>query len=147
LFPYLEALKRKFTDIPVLPIWGVGMDTDTVAKNIKTFNTVKGPAILITSDVGQEGLNLYAPALWNIEVPRTYSDYKQRANRINRADSKSKGIDHTWIYRAVAANTIEERADAKILRRRDEAEAIRGVIDENVDMTDTVDMTPYGFLF
>jgi len=147
LFPYLEALRKKFPDIPVLPIWGVGMSSDTVAENIRTFNTIKGPAILITSDVGQEGLNLYAPYLWNIEVPRTYSDYKQRANRINRADSKSKGIDHTWIYRAVAANTIEERADAKILRRRDEAEAIRGVVDENIDMTDTIDMTPYGFLF
>ena len=147
LFPYLETLQKKFPDIPVLPIWGVGMDSDTVTNNIKTFNTVKGPAILITSDVGQEGLNLYAPYLWNIEVPRTYSDYKQRANRINRADSKSKGISHTWIYRAVAANTIEERADAKILRRRDEAEAIRGVVDENVDMYDTIDLTPRGFLF
>jgi len=147
LFPYLAALRKKFPDIPILPIWGVGMGSDEVANNIKTFNTVSGPAILITSDVGQEGLNLYAPYLWNIEVPRTYSDYKQRANRINRADSKSKGISHTWIYRAVAANTVEERADAKILRRRDEAEAIRGVIDENVDMNDTIDITPYGFLF
>jgi len=147
LFPYLEALVKRFPDVPILPIWGVGMDSNTVTENIKTFNTVKGPAILITSDVGQEGLNLYAPYLWNIEVPRTYSDYKQRANRINRADSKSKGISHTWIYRAVAANTVEERADAKILRRRDEAEAIRGVIDEDVDMYDTIDLTPRGFLY
>ena len=147
LFPYLEALKKKFPGIPVLPIWGVGMDSQTVADNIKTFNTTSGPAILITSDVGQEGLNLYAPYLWNIEVPRTYSDYKQRANRINRADSKSKGIDHTWIYRAVAANTIEERADAKILRRRNEAEAIRGVVDDYADLNDTIDLTPRGFLW
>ena len=147
LFPYLEALKKKFPNIPVLPVWGVGMSSDEVTKNINTFNSVKGPAILITSDVGQEGLNLYAPYLWNIEVPRTYSDYKQRANRINRADSRSKGIDHTWIFRPVAVDTVEERADAKILRRRDEAEAIRGVVDENVDMNDIVDLTPYGFLF
>jgi len=147
LFPYLEALKKKFPDIPVLPIWGVGMDSNTVTNNIRTFNTVSGPAILITSDVGQEGLNLYAPYLWNIEVPRTYSDYKQRANRINRADSKSKGISHTWIYRAVAADTIEERVDAKIIRRRDEAEAIRGTVDENVDLHSTIDVTPKGFLW
>jgi len=148
LFPYYEALKEKFgADFPVLPIWGVGMDSDTVTKNISTFNSTKSPAILITSDVGQEGLNLYAPYLWNIEVPRTYAAYKQRANRINRADSKSKGISHTWIYRTVASNTIEERVDAKVLRRRDEAEAIRGVVDEHVDMYDTIDMTPRGFLF
>ena len=147
LFPYLEALKAKFAGIPILPIWGVGMSSDEVTKNIKIFNETKGPAILITSDVGQEGLNLYAPYLWNIEIPRTYSDYKQRANRINRADSKSKGISHTWIYRPVAVGTIEERVDAKILRRRAEAEAIRGVVDENANMEDTIDLTPKGFLF
>lgn len=147
LFPYLEALREKFSGVPILPIWGVGMNSDEVTKNIKTFNETSGPAILITSDVGQEGLNLYAPYLWNIEIPRTYSDYKQRANRINRADSKSKGINHTWIYRPVAVGTIEERVDSKILRRRAEAEAIRGVVDENADMEDTIDLTPKGFLF
>ena len=148
LFPYLEAIKAKFgKDVPILPIWGVGMDTEQVAQNIKTFNSTTGPAVLITSDVGQEGLNLYAPYLWNIEIPRTYSDYKQRKDRINRADSKSKGIHHTWVYRPVAVGTIEERVDSKILRRRAEAEAIRGVVDEHVDMEDTVDLTPKGFLF
>jgi len=147
LFPYLAALRAKFSGIPILPIWGVGMGSDEVAQNIKTFNSTKGPAILLTSDVGQEGLNLYAPYLWNIEIPRTYSDYKQRKDRINRADSRSKGISHTWVYRPVAVGTIEERVDSKILRRRAEAEAIRGVVDEHVDMEDTVDLTPKGFLF
>ena len=148
LFPYYEELKRKFgSDVPVLAIWGVGMDTDTAARNIKTFNETKGGAILITSDVLQEGANLYAPYLWNIEIPRTYAEYKQRKDRINRADSRSKGISHTWTYRAVASGTIEERVDGKVLRRRAEAAAIRGVVDELVDMDDTVDMTPKGLLF
>jgi len=148
LFPYYEELKRRFGgDIPVLAIWGVGMDTETAARNIKTFNETRGGAILITSDVLQEGANLYAPYLWNIEIPRTYAEYKQRKDRINRADSKSKGISHTWTYRAVASDTIEERVDSKVLRRRAEAAAIRGVVDELVDMDDTVDMTPQGLLF
>ena len=147
LFPYLEALKTRFPGVPILPIWGVGMNSEDVTNNIKTFNSTTEPAILITSDVGQEGLNLYAPYLWNIEIPRTYSDYKQRKDRINRADSRSKGISHTWVYRPVAVGTIEERVDSKILRRRAEAESIRGVVDEHVDMEDTVDLTPKGFLF
>jgi len=147
LFPYMEALKKKFHGVPVLPIWGVGMDSSQVTKNIQQFNNDKGPAVLITSDVGQEGLNLYAPYLWNIEVPRTYSEYKQRANRINRADSKSKGISHTWVYRTVASNTIEERVDGKVLRRRAEAELIRGNIDENINMEDTIDVSPKSLLF
>ena len=123
------------------------MDTSQVTQNIKQFNSCQGPAVLITSDVGQEGLNLYAPYLWNIEIPRTYAEYKQRKDRINRADSKSKGIDRTWIYRPVASGTIEERIDAKILRRRAEAEAIRGVVDENVNMEDTIDVGPRSLLF
>ena len=147
LFPYLEALKAKFKDVPILPIWGVGMKSDETTHNIRTFNETKGPAVLLTSDVGQEGLNLYAPYLWNIEIPRTYAEYKQRKDRINRADSKSKGVSHTWIYRPVANDTIEERIDAKILRRRAEAEAIRGVVDENVDMEDTIDLSPRSLLF
>jgi len=148
LFPYFEELKRKFgKDIPVLGIWGVGMNSDTAALNVKTFNETSGPAILITSDVLQEGANIYAPYLWNIEIPRTYSEYKQRKDRINRADSRSRGISHTWTYRPVAVGTIEERVDSKILRRRAEAQAIRGVVDEHVDMDDTVDLTPKGLLF
>ena len=147
LFPYMEALQKKFHGVPILPIWGVGMDSSQVTKNIQQFNNDKGPAVLITSDVGQEGLNLYAPYLWNIEVPRTYSEYKQRANRINRADSKSKGISHTWVYRTVASNTIEERVDSKVLRRRAEAELIRGAVDENIDMEDTIDVSPKSLLF
>lgn len=147
LFPYFEALKKQFPDALILPIWGVGMSSDQAAENMKKFNDAKGPAVLITSDVLQEGANLYAPYLWNIEVPRTYADYKQRKDRINRADSRSKGVDKTWVYRSVAVNTIEERADAKVLRRRAEAEAIRGVVDEHADMEDTIDLTPHGFLF
>ena len=147
LFPYLEALKKKFSGVPILPIWGVGMKSEETTRNIQTFNSTKGPAVLLTSDVGQEGLNLYAPYLWNIEIPRTYAEYKQRKDRINRADSRSKGISNTWIYRPVAVGTIEERVDGKILRRRSEAEAIRGVVDENVDMDDTIEMTPKGLLF
>ena len=147
LFPYMDALKSHFRDVPVLPIWGVGLDPQVVTKNIKQFNSTEGPAVLITSDVGQEGLNLYAPYLWNIEIPTTYAAYKQRKDRINRADSKSKGVNHTWIYRPVGIDTVEERIDAKVLRRRNEAELIRGSIDEDVDMEDTIKITPQSLLF
>lgn len=139
LFPYLRALKDKFgKNIPIYAIWGVGMSDDEQQAAIKAFNNHKGAAIFLSSDAGQEGLNLYAPYLWHIEVPRSYSEYKQRKDRINRGDSISKGITHTWVYRPVAYNTIEERTDQKVLLRRSEAEAIRGVIDENVSLTEEI---------
>ena len=47
----------------------------------------------------------------------------------------------------MASGTIEERVDAKILRRRAEAEVIRGVVDELVDMEDTIDVGPKSLLF
>jgi len=148
LFPYLEQLKRDFgKDALILPIWGVGMSSETANDHIRQFNESKRPTVLITSDVLQEGANLYAPYLWNLEIPTTYSAYKQRKDRINRADSRSKGVEHTWVYRPVASGTVEERIDAKVINRRNEAEAIRGVVDEDVDMDDTISITPEGLLF
>lgn len=148
LFPYVKALKEKFPDIPVLAVWGVGMSDEEAVANVEKFNRLSGPAILITSDVIKEGVNLYAPYLWNIEVPLTYAEYKQRKDRINRADSRSKGIETTLIYRSVALDTVEEIIDReKLLRRRDEASAIRGIVDDNVDMNDSVVLTPRGLLF
>jgi hypothetical protein len=139
LFPYLRALKAKYNgNLPINAIWGVGMSDDEQQDAIKSFNEQKGAAILLSSDAGQEGLNLYAPYLWHIEVPRSYSEYKQRKDRINRGDSVSKGITHTWIYRPVAIGTIEERTDQKVLLRRSEAEAIRGVVDENVSLEEEI---------
>jgi len=148
LFPYLEQLKRDFgKDALILPIWGVGMSSETANDYIRQFNESRGPTVLITSDVLQEGANLYAPYLWNLEIPDTYAAYKQRKDRINRADSRSKGISHTWVYRPVALGTIEERMDSKVINRRNEAQAIRGVVDENIDMHDTIDLSPAGLLF
>jgi len=139
LFPYLRALKAKYSgSVQINAIWGVGMSDDEQQDAIKSFNEQKGAAILLSSDAGQEGLNLYAPYLWHIEVPRSYSEYKQRKDRINRGDSISKGITHTWIYRPVAMETIEERTDQKVLLRRNEAEAIRGVVDENVSFEEEI---------
>jgi len=139
LFPYLRALKEKYNgNLPIQAIWGVGMSDDEQQDAIKSFNDHKGASILLSSDAGQEGLNLYAPYLWHIEVPRSYSEYKQRKDRINRGDSVSKGVTHTWIYRPVAMGTIEERTDEKVLLRRSEAEAIRGVVDENVSLKEEI---------
>jgi len=146
LFPYLKNLREKFgKELPVDAIWGVGMSDEEQQTAIKSFNSTKGPSILLSSDAGQEGLNLYAPYLWHIEMPRSYTEYKQRKDRINRGDSISKGVTHTWIYRPVAQGTIEERTDQKVLLRRAEAEAIRGVVDENVSLTEEV--TVQGLLF
>jgi Type III restriction enzyme, res subunit/Helicase conserved C-terminal domain len=139
LFPYLKALRTKYNgNLPIYAIWGVGMSDDEQQDAIKAFNEHKGAAILLSSDAGQEGLNLYAPYLWHIEMPRSYTEYKQRKDRINRGDSVSKGITHTWIYRPVAIGTIEERTDQKVLLRRNEAEAIRGVVDENVSLEEEI---------
>lgn len=93
------------------------------------FNGHDGPAVLLCSDAGQEGLNLYAPYLFHLEMPWTYAAYRQRRDRIHRADSRDRGIERVWVYRFLVAGTVEERIDRLVMSRRGQAEAIQGVED------------------
>lgn len=93
------------------------------------FNGHDGPAVLLCSDAGQEGLNLYAPYLFHLEMPWTYAAYRQRRDRIHRADSRDRGVERVWVYRFLVGGTVEERIDRLVMARRGQAEAIQGVAD------------------
>lgn len=128
LFPYLRQLKKDLPGVPIFTIHGgEGLTNAYIANEVESFNKIKGPAILLSSDVGQEGLNLYAPYLLHIELPTLYSTYKQRSDRIDRADSISKGIDHTWVYSFVTEDTVERNVEKRVLQRKNESEAIKGL--------------------
>jgi superfamily II DNA or RNA helicase len=150
LFLYEDALKKKFgQDIPIIAHWGTGLDDSEKKLRRDKFNSISGPALFLTSDAGQRGLNLYAPYLYHIELPRMYSTYKQRSERINRADSKSKGINTTWTYWSTAKGTVEEKVEQKVILRKQEAEIIRGQRDSEEDMEDAEEiyLSPKDFLF
>ena len=150
LFLYEDALKKRFgTEVPIITHWGTGLDDSEKKIRRDKFNSISGPALFLTSDAGQRGLNLYAPYLYHIELPRMYSTFKQRSERINRADSKDKGIETTWNYWSTAKGTVEEKVEQKVILRKQEAEIIRGQRDSEEDMEDaeSVYLSPKDFLF
>lgn len=150
LFLYEDALKKRFgKEVPIITHWGTGLDDAEKKVRRDNFNAIDGPALFLTSDAGQRGLNLYAPYLYHIELPRMYSTFKQRSERINRADSKSKGIETTWNYWSAAKGTVEEKVEQKVILRKQEAEIIRGQRDSDEDMEDAeeVYLSPKDFLF
>lgn len=150
LFLYEDMLKKKFgQEVPIISHWGTGLDDSEKKIRRDNFNATDGPALFLTSDAGQRGLNLYAPYLYHIELPRMYSTFKQRSDRINRADSKSKGINTTWTYWSTAKNTVEEKIEQKVILRKQEADIIRGQRDTEEDMEDAEEiyLSPKDFLF
>jgi len=150
LFLYEDQLKKTFgKDVPIFTHWGTGLDDSEKKIRRDNFNATKGPALFLTSDAGEKGLNLYAPYLYHIELPRMYSTFKQRSERINRADSKSKGISTTWTYWSTAKGTVEEKVEQKIILRKQEADIIRGQQDSSEDMEDAEEiyLSPKDFLF
>ena len=150
LFLYEDALKKTFgKEVPIITHWGTGLDDDEKKVRRDNFNNISGPALFLTSDAGEKGLNLYAPYLYHIELPRMYSTFKQRSERINRADSKSKGIETTWTYWSAAKGTVEEKVEQKVILRKQEADLIRGQRDSEEDMEDAeeVYLSPKDFLF
>ena len=136
-------------EIPIISHWGTGLDDEEKKIRRENFNSISGPALFLTSDAGEKGLNLYAPYLYHIELPRMYSTFKQRSDRINRADSKSKGISTTWTYWATAKGTVEEKIEQKVILRKQEADIIRGQRDTEEDLEDAeeVYLSPKDFLF
>lgn len=150
LFLYAESFKKTFgKDVPIITHWGTGLDDDEKKIRRDNFNSISGPALFLTSDAGEKGLNLYAPYLYHVELPRMYSTFKQRSERINRADSKSKGIETTWTYWSTAKGTVEEKVEQKVILRKQEANLIRGQRDSEEDMEDAeeVYLSPKDFLF
>lgn len=150
LFLYENEFKRVFgKDVPIISHWGTGLADEDKKLRRENFNSIDGPALFLTSDAGEKGLNLYAPYLYHIELPRMYSTFKQRSDRINRADSKSKGITTTWTYWATAKGSVEEKIEQKVILRKQEADIIRGQRDTEEDLEDAeeVYLSPKDFLF
>lgn len=126
---YARELARDFgRDIPLFRFVG-DMKVDEQNKNKCGFNDARGGAILLLSDAGQEGLNLYAPYLAHIEMPYTYAGYKQRRDRIHRSDSMARGIEKVWIYRFLTEDTVEGPVNARVFQRKRHSELISGKAD------------------
>ena len=102
---YAEAFKR--LGVPVWTYTGA-LGAQERADVVQQFNQTQEGGVLLSSDAGQDGINIYAPYLIHIETPHTYTEYKQRSDRIHRSDSHRYGINTVWVYQFLTHQTVEE---------------------------------------
>jgi len=82
---------------------------------LTAFADVDGPNILLSTEVGAEGIDLqFARVLINYDLPWNPMRIEQRIGRIDRIGQKSDKIS---IFNLVCDNTIEDRVLARLYRR------------------------------
>jgi SNF2 family DNA or RNA helicase len=102
---------------------------------IDTFAKDEGPNILISSEVGAEGIDLqFCHIVINYDLPWNPMKLEQRIGRIDRIGQQSEKI---FIYNITCVDTIEERVLSKLYER---INIFRSSIGDLEDiMGDTVD--------
>jgi superfamily II DNA or RNA helicase len=82
---------------------------------IDTFAKEEGPNILISSEVGAEGIDLqFCHIIINYDLPWNPMKLEQRIGRVDRIGQKSEKI---FIYNITCIETIEERVLSKLYER------------------------------
>ena len=116
----------------VLQVWGYGAllydGTPTVMqRHLDQFKADPEIKIFVSSDKGSDSINLEeAVNVINYDLPWKFSTLLQRVNRISRITSKGIGVDHVFFYNLVMYNTIEDRKQQIIERKKSYGEAIFG---------------------
>ena len=99
--------------IPTATIYG-GMGDERHAE-LRRFESQSGPSILLSSEVGSEGIDLqFARVLVNYDLPWNPMKVEQRIGRIDRLGQKAERIH---ILNFVIRDTIEEIILDRLLNR------------------------------
>lgn len=86
-------------------------------KIINTFSSADGPQILLSTEVGSEGIDLqFSSVLINYDLPWNPMRIEQRIGRIDRLGQKAKKI---LIWNFMYSDTIDERIYDRLLDRLD----------------------------
>lgn len=97
--------------------------TDIVAR----FEATEAPCILLTSEVGGEGLDMqFSRALINYDLPWNPMKVEQRIGRLDRLGQKAERIS---VVSLIARETIEERIYDRLYRRLMEIEETLGAFE------------------
>lgn len=92
----------------------LGGDADQQA-TLETFATPGGPSVLLSSEVGSEGIDLqFAWVVINYDLPWNPMRVEQRIGRLDRLGQQSPVVS---IWNFVHANTIDERIYNRLLVR------------------------------
>jgi len=84
-------------------------------KRIRDFESLSGPPVLVSSEVGSEGIDLqFCRYLFNYDLPWNPMRLEQRIGRLDRIGQKNKKI---MIYNLFCSNTIEDRVVMRLYDR------------------------------
>lgn len=90
---------------------------DNKDETLSTFKDTNGPQILLSSEVGSEGVDLqFSSLLINYDLPWNPMRIEQRIGRIDRLGQKA---DRILIWNLMYAETIDERIYDRLLMRLD----------------------------
>lgn len=95
---------------------------------VEEFRTNKDIRILLTSEVGSEGIDLqFCSQIINYDIPWNPMKIEQRVGRVDRIGQSSNNI---IIWNFVATNTIDEKIYSKLLKRIQKFKEALGDIDD-----------------
>jgi SNF2 family DNA or RNA helicase len=93
------------------------MSREQMAVQKNAFRKYEGPAVLLSSDAGARGMNIpEASYVIHYEMPLTFSNYRQRADRNHRIDSKLPSVTSLAL---IAVETVEEDIAEVCMDRND----------------------------
>ncbi|GAB4321367.1 MAG: hypothetical protein Kow0074_12290 [Candidatus Zixiibacteriota bacterium] len=114
--PTLEYLHRRLGDDGICTLLLHG-DTDDKVSAIETFRDPGGPSVLLSSEVGSEGIDLqFSWFLINYDLPWNPMKVEQRIGRLDRLGQESEKI---VIRNLFYENTIDSRIYNRLFERLD----------------------------
>lgn len=115
--PTLRYLKRRLQEDGILSLLLTGGGEIDKQSIVKQFEEPTSPLLLLSSEVGSEGLDLqFASALVNYDLPWNPMVVEQRIGRLDRIGQEAKSI---LIFNLVAEGTVDERIYDRLYQRLD----------------------------
>ena len=115
--PTLDYLHERLAEDGISSIVLKGGESLDKQEVIRTFQRPEGPSVLLSSEVGSEGIDLqFCHVLVNYDLPWNPMRVEQRIGRLDRIGQEA---DRISIWNLFAADTIDERIHDRLYVRLD----------------------------
>lgn len=126
LFLFAKELKER--GVRYVLHYGTGMNDEQAQKSQDDFKADKDITVFLSSDAGAYGLNFQnARYVIHLEAPYDPDTFRQRSDRIDRADSYLDGLT-SYVY--LVEGTVEEHVWYEMNRRREVSAIVQGTVED-----------------
>ncbi len=115
--PTFRYLAERVTSLRAIPVYkaSADMDDEAIAREVGNFQTHEGFALLLTTDVLREGLDLdAADCVINYDIPYNPQVVEQRIGRVDRIGQKSSDIR---VYNLIVSGSLDDLIYTRVLSR------------------------------